>query len=297
MRTDDMKKPTIAVLGVGRMGSALVSAFLKQGYAVHIWNRTRAKCEPLAAQGARIAETVRDAVTAADLVVVNVNDYAASDGLLRPDAVTLALRGKVLVQLTSGSPGQAREQADWARQHGVRYLDGAIMATPDLIGQPGCTVLYSGPLELFEEYRPVFLALGGNTQHVGSDVGHASALDSALLVYMWGAMFGVLQGVAVVEAEGIPLETLTGYAKALTPVVDAAVMDLLARAQQRRFGTDAETLATLDIHHGALKHLLELCRERGLHREVPEAFDRLFQKAAQAGHGQDDFAVLTRFMR
>jgi 3-hydroxyisobutyrate dehydrogenase-like beta-hydroxyacid dehydrogenase len=297
MRSDNMKKPAIAVLGVGRMGAALVSAFLKQGYGVDIWNRTRAKCEPLAAQGARIAATVRDAVAAADIVVVNVNDYGTSDGLLRPDEVTRALRGKLLVQLTSGSPDQAREQAAWARQHDVRYLDGAIMATPNLIGQPGCTVLYSGPAELFELCRPVLLALGGNAQYVGSDVGQACALDSALLVYMWGALFGTLQGVAVCEAEQVPLETFMGYVKALTPVVEGAVTDVLTRVQQGRFGSDATTLATLEIHHGALRHLLELCRERGLHREVPESFDRLFQKAVQAGHGQDDFAVLTRFMR
>ncbi|MFP2905626.1 NAD(P)-dependent oxidoreductase [Pyxidicoccus sp. 3LFB2] len=290
-------KPAIAVLGVGRMGSALVSAFLKQGYKVDIWNRTRAKCEPLAAQGARIAATVRDAVTAADIVVVNVTDYRTSDSLLRPDEVTLALRGKLLVQLTSGSPSQAREQATWAAQHGVRYLDGAIMGTPDFITQPGCTILYSGSQELFEQYKPVLLTLGGNTQFVGSDVGHASALDSALLVNMWGALFGVLQGVAVCEAENVPLDMFKGFVKATAPVIDGGISDIITRVQQRRFAADETTLASIEIHAGALHHLLELCKERGLDRAVPEAFDQLFQKAIRAGNGPDDFAALMRFMR
>ena len=290
-------KPSIAVLGVGRMGSALVSAFLKQGYGVDIWNRTRAKCEPLAAQGARIAATVRDAVAAADIVVVNVNDYGTSDSLLRPDEVTRALRGKLLVQLTSGSPSQAREQAQWAGQHGIPYLDGAIMATPDFIGQPACTILYAGSRELFEQHKPVLLTLGGTTQHVGSDVGHASALDSALLVYMWGGLFGVLQGAAICDAEGIPLATFRGYLKAVAPMMEGAVADVVTRVEQRRFASDETTLATIEIHAGALRHLLEHCKERGLNRAVPEVFDQLFQKAIQAGHGQDDFAALMRFMR
>jgi 3-hydroxyisobutyrate dehydrogenase-like beta-hydroxyacid dehydrogenase len=290
-------KPRIAVLGVGRMGSALVSAFLQQGYGVDIWNRTRSKCEPLAAWGARIAATVRDAVAAADIVVVNVNDYVTSDNLLRPDEVTRALRGKLLVQLTSGSPSQARDQATWARQHDISYLDGAIMGTPNFIGQPGCTILYSGPSELFEKYKPVLLALGGNPQHVGTDVGHASALDSALLVFMWGELFGMLQGVAVCEAEKVPLEAFMNYVKATKPVVDGATTDFVTRFQQRRFAADETTLATIEIHAGALRHLLELCKERGIHRAVPEAFDQLFQAAIQAGAGQDDFAALTRFMR
>jgi 3-hydroxyisobutyrate dehydrogenase-like beta-hydroxyacid dehydrogenase len=55
-------KPRISVLGTGRMGSALVKAFLKQEYPVDIWNRTRSKLEPLGALGARIAPTVQDAL-------------------------------------------------------------------------------------------------------------------------------------------------------------------------------------------------------------------------------------------
>jgi 3-hydroxyisobutyrate dehydrogenase-like beta-hydroxyacid dehydrogenase len=82
---------------------------------------------------------------------VIVNDYVTSERLLRSGGLTKGLRGKLLVQLTSGSPKQAREMAAWARQHEIQYLDGAIMATPNLIGGPECTILYSGPGHLFEK--------------------------------------------------------------------------------------------------------------------------------------------------
>ncbi len=177
-------KARISILGAGRMGSALARAFLRKGHETSVWNRTKSKCEPLAALGAQIAPTVQDAAVAAEIIIVNLNDYVTSDGLLTPDDVTNALRGKLLVQLTSGTPKQAKEMAARAKQHDIRYLDGAIMATPNLIGEAECTILYSGPSDLFEKYKPVLLALGGNAVHVGSDVGHASALDSALLVVM-----------------------------------------------------------------------------------------------------------------
>lgn len=289
-------KPTISVLGTGRMGSALVGALLKQGYGTHIWNRTAAKCEPLVALGAQAAATVTDAADAAEIVIVNVSDYATSDQLLRSDGVETALRGKLLVQLTSGSPGQARKAAAWAQQHGIDYLDGAIMATPNFIGEPGCTILYSGPAELFERHKPVFLALGGNAQHVGDDVSHASALDAALLVQMWGALFGALQGVAVCEAEKIPLSTYRTYVQT-SLMVNGAVTDVLTRIQNGRFAADESTLATIEIHYGAFRHLLELCRERGLDRTVPDAFDRLFRSAIAAGRAQDDFAALSKHMQ
>jgi 3-hydroxyisobutyrate dehydrogenase-like beta-hydroxyacid dehydrogenase len=290
-------KTRISVLGMGRMGSALARAFLKQGYETTVWNRTKSKCEPLSTLGARIASTVPDAVTAAEIIVVNVSDYVTGDALMRPDNIASALRGKLLVQLTSGSPRQARETAAWAQQHGIQYLDGAIMATPNLIGEPDCTILYSGPSDLFENYKPVLLALGGNAVHVGSDVGHASALDSALLAVMWGALFGMLQGVAICEAEELRLDAYISYLKPILPQVDGWVIDTVKRIEDRRFAGDEETLATVDSHYGALQHLLELCKERGIKRVVPEAFDELFQAVINAGHGQDDFAVLNKFMR
>jgi 3-hydroxyisobutyrate dehydrogenase-like beta-hydroxyacid dehydrogenase len=279
------------------MGSSLARAFLKQGYETSVWNRTKSRCEPLAEVGAQIAPSVLEAVAAAEIIVVNVNDYVTSDRLLRPDDVTKALRGKLLVQLTSGSPKQAKEMAAWARQHGIQYLDGAIMATPNLIGGPECTILYSGPGDLFEKYRTVLLALGGNAIHVGSDVGHASALDSALLVVMWGALFGAVQGVAICEAEQLRLDAYLNYLKPLLPQVNGWILDTVKRIEEGRLAADDATLATVDSHYGALRHLLELCRERGIHRAVPDAFDQLFQAAINAGHAQDDFAVLSKFMR
>jgi 3-hydroxyisobutyrate dehydrogenase-like beta-hydroxyacid dehydrogenase len=290
-------KPRISVLGAGRMGSALVRAFLKQGYDVAIWNRTSARCEPLAAQGARIAASVREAIAAADIVVANLIDYAASDRLLRAEDVAAALRGKLLVQLASGSSMQAREAASWAEAHAVHYLDGAIMATPNFIGAPGATILYSGREALFEAHRPVLLALGGNAQYVGADVGHASALDSALLVYMWGELFGALQGATICVAEKIPLEVYAKFSEAVKPVLDGALADLVGRVREGRFAGDERTLATVEAHHVAAHHMLELCKEHRLNLAVPSAFEQLLRAAVAAGHGQDDFAALHNLMR
>ena len=289
-------QPRITVLGTGRMGSALARAFLKQNYTTTVWNRTASKLAPLTALGARAAISVTDAVTAADIVIVNVNDYATADDILMSDAVSQALRGKLLVQLTSGSPRQARDTAAWASKHGIHYLDGAIMATPDLIGGPQSTILYAGDVASFEQHKEVLFSLGSNGVHVGTDAGLASALDSALLMVMWGALFGTLQGIEICKAEEL---SLSAYSSFLAPFLQALggwTMDVVKRVDEDRLSGDAETVASVDVHYGAFRCLMELCKDRQITHRLPDAMDPIFRSAMRAGHAQDDFAMLSRFM-
>jgi 3-hydroxyisobutyrate dehydrogenase-like beta-hydroxyacid dehydrogenase len=287
----------VCVLGTGRMGSSIARAVLDRGYPTWVWNRTAAKCAPLAALGARVATSVEDGIRAADVVIVNVLDYAASNALLRRDGVASVLADKAIVQLTSGSPRLAREEARWVEAHGARYLDGAIMATPDFIGKPETALLYSGSRDVYEKHKLMLFVLGGGTSYVGGSPGQASALDTALLAQMWGGLFGALQGMAVAEAEGINLETFRSHLSAFKPVVDAALIDLVDRTNTRRFAGDEATLASLGAHYSAFQHLLEVCEERGLNAAMPRAMDMIFRQALSQGGPGSDFALLAPLFR
>lgn len=290
-------KSNVCVLGAGRMGSSIVRTLLDRGYPTSVWNRTAAKTAPLAAVGAELAASVADGVGAAEVVIINVLDYAASETLLRSDNVASALPGKAIIQLTSGSPRLAREEARWVEARGAGYLDGAIMATPDFVGKPETTLLYSGSREVYDRHKPLLLALGGGTSYVGEVPGQASALDTALLTQMWGGLFGALQGMAVAEAEGLDLQTFRSHLSAFKPVVDAALFDVVDRTNARRFAGDDATLASLGAHYSAFLHLLEACEERGLNAAVPRAMDAIFQQALSLGSGVDDFASLFPLFR
>ena len=289
-------KRSIAVVGTGRMGSALVRALLAEGHRTTVWNRTRDKAEPLAALGAVIAPSVLDAVSAAEIIIVNVSDYAATADILRDAAVASAIRGKLIVELTSGTPHGAREVADWCARHGASYLDGAIMATPDFIGTDAGTILISGQSQAFQENDTVFRALGGNVQHVGQDPGRANALDSALLALMWGALFGALNAIAVCQAEEIELGELGSQWTATAPVVEGLVTDLIKRTNAGRFASDEETLSSIAIHHSSFQHLLELMDARGIDRSVVDGYGSIFQRAIAAGQVHGDFAALSQFL-
>jgi 3-hydroxyisobutyrate dehydrogenase-like beta-hydroxyacid dehydrogenase len=289
-------KPAISVLGTGRMGSALVRALLKAGHRTTVWNRTAEKAAPLAGAGALVAASVQEAVEAAEIVIVNVTDYAATAALLRGDGVAEALRGKLVVELTSGTPDGAREAGRWAASQGVSDLDGAIMATPDFIGTEHGTILVSGPKQAFDMAGDMFRALGGNVQHVGEDLGLANALDSALLAVMWGALFGTLHAIAVSKAEKIELGELARQWTATAPVIEGLVADLIKRTQAGRFAADGETLSSISPHYNAFQHLVELMEARNIDRTVVDGYGDIFRRAIAAGHLQDDFAAMSQFM-
>ncbi len=288
-------KPAITVLGTGRMGAALAHALLKAGYSTTVWNRTIEKTAALAAAGATVAASVLDAVEASEIIVVNVTDYPATAALLRGD-VASALRGKLVVELTSGTPNGAREAGEWATEYGVTYLDGAIMATPDFIGTEHGTILVSGPRQAFEQSKEMLQALGGNVQHVGDDLGLANALDSALLVLMWGSLFGALQSIAVCRAESIDLGELARQWTATAPVVEGLVTDLIKRTEAGRLAADDETLSSISPHYSAFRHLVELMDVRKIDRTVVDGYDAIFRRGIAAGHLHDDFAALSQFM-
>ena len=284
----------VSVIGTGRMGSALATALHNKGFSTTVWNRTPSKTVPLARLGLRVAENLNAAALAADVIIVNVSDYSTTQQLLQDPSVASALGGKILVQLTSGIPQEAREMESWARQHEISYLDGAIMSYPSGIGTPECTIFYSGPEEVFSRVKPVLMALGGNTLFVGAAIGHTSALDLSVLTFVLGAMFGFVQGYIVSEAEGIPPEAFIGSIKGLLPATGEILAGISTRIQKKDY---AGSEATLEAWSIGPKELIEWSKGRRMDRRIADAQIGLFEQAIKAGQGQADFAYLYEIFR
>jgi 3-hydroxyisobutyrate dehydrogenase-like beta-hydroxyacid dehydrogenase len=285
----------VTVIGTGRMGSALAAALFHKGFATTVWNRTASKTEPLSRLGLRAAQSLLEAVNDADVIVVNIDSYDSTTQLLRHPDIESALRGRILVQLSSGTPDEAREMESWARQCGISYLDGAIWSAPTAIGTPECTaLLYSGSEELFNRVKPVLLAFGENTRFVGNEIGQASALDIAVLAgFAMNAMFGFLQGYIVCEAENISVETYMQFVKRVAPGLKG-VFHIYGRLQEKDYVGDQASLEAWSV---GPKALISWCRDHGGDHSIADAQLSLFEKAIKAGKGQADFAYLYEVLR
>jgi 3-hydroxyisobutyrate dehydrogenase-like beta-hydroxyacid dehydrogenase len=156
----------VSVIGLGAMGQALAARFLEQGHTVTVWNRTPGKAASLVAKGAREGKTAADAVAASDVTVICVLDYAASGSVI--DHAASALSGRALVNLTNGTPAQARAAAERVAGLGGAYLDGGIMATPPMIGGKDALILYSGSKAAFHAHAAALEGLGA-ANYLGVD--------------------------------------------------------------------------------------------------------------------------------
>lgn len=200
---------TVTVLGLGAMGAALAKAQRSAGNDVVVWNRTASKAPWLDALGARREGSLAKAVGASDAVIVCLlNDGSVSEVL---GSVANELRGRVVVNLTSGTPDQARAQARWSAQHGAVYLDGGIMAVPLMIGTSHAMVLYSGDERAFGLLAPILESFG-RAHFVGTDPGRAALLDIGLLISMYGLLGAYVQASAMVESGGMTSAELASFA-------------------------------------------------------------------------------------
>lgn len=283
----------VTVIGLGLMGQALAGAFLGNGRPTTVWNRTAAKGEQLVARGATLADSAAAAVAASPLVVVCVTDYDAVRALLDP--VADGLKGKVVVNLTSGTSQRARETAEWAAAHGAAYLDGAIPAAPDGIGTPTADIVYSGPRTAFEAHEETLRLLGGGAAtYLGEDQGLSSLYEAALLSLMWSILNGFLHGAALLGTAGVPASTFLPLVQKGLGTVGDWLPGYAQQIDDNTFPADDSSLST---HVAAMEHLVHESEFLGVNAEHPKLVKALGDRAVADGLGGSGYAALIDLFR
>ncbi|MDT0345862.1 NAD(P)-dependent oxidoreductase [Streptomyces litchfieldiae] len=280
------EQSAVTVLGLGPMGRALAGAFLDAGLRTTVWNRTPGRDRELVERGAVGARSVEEAVAASALTVICVVNYDAADAIVRRDAVTDALKGRTLVNLTADTPDRARDTAAWAAGHGIRYLDGAIMTPTTTIGTPDAVFIHSGPEELYREHRPVLDALGGTHTHLGEEIGRAAAYDIALLDIFWTAMAGYAHALAVARAEGVTARELAPFAQGIGAILPPIFEGLAEEVDSGSFSGDGNPITSAV---SSMAHIVHTSEAHGIDAGVMRAAEGMARRVIGLGHGTDGF--------
>ncbi|MFF0724873.1 NAD(P)-dependent oxidoreductase [Streptomyces sp. NPDC004134] len=287
MTPHTVDKTPVTLLGLGAMGTALARTWLAAGHPTTVWNRTPARAEALAAEGARRADSPAAAVAANTLVVVCLlDDVSVGEVLAGTD-----LAGKDVVNLTTSTPAQARDRAAWAGERGARYLDGGIMAVPPMIGVPetGGYVLYSGPLDVFDDHRDT-LAVPTGATYVGEDPGFAALHDVALLSAMYGMHAGSTHAFALLRREAVdPVD----FAPLLAGWLTAMAQSVHQTAAQLRDGDYTEgVVSNLAMQVAGTPTFLDTARRQGVSPELLTPYFELMRRRLTEGKADEGLTGL-----
>ncbi|GAA4528918.1 NAD(P)-binding domain-containing protein [Amycolatopsis samaneae] len=282
----------MTVLGLGDMGSALAGALLAAGHPVTVWNRTATKAAPLVAKGAVAAETPAAAIAANELVIMCLLEDRSVRAVL--GAAEEALPGKVVVNLTNGTPRQARELEEWVSARGASFLDGGIMAIPPMIGGPGSFVFYSGSREVFDAHRAAFDVFG-ESLHVGEDPGFAALHDLALLSGMYGMNVGVLQAFALVRSAGISAVEFAPLLNRWLTSMSGFIERSAEQIDSGEYGKDV--VSNLGMQTAAFGNFPRAGADQGVSFELLAPLQALMERGVAEGHGAEELISLIELLK
>lgn len=207
----------VTVVGLGLLGSAMAQAFLDSGYELTVWNRSSERAAAFDG-AARIASSVAGACESSEVIFVCLKDPTACESALHHPEMEAAIAGKLLVQLTTSTPADARREAEWANRCGAKYLGGAILASPATIGTDRAKAFYSGPEDVFDRYRSWLQVLAPNSVYCGEDMGRAATMDHALLELSYGCLAVLFHAMALCEAGSVPIHEFFDHVNLFTRI-------------------------------------------------------------------------------
>jgi 3-hydroxyisobutyrate dehydrogenase/2-hydroxy-3-oxopropionate reductase len=286
---------TAAILGTGRMGSAMAERLAGQGIAVILYNRTRERCDPLAARlGCTVAATPAAAAAQADVVISMVADDDAVRELYDgPEGVPAGLhKNAVAVDMSTTLPDTIQAIAPAVRATGAGILDAPVSGSVSSTLGGELTIMAGGTADDLERARPVFDRLAKRIFHMG-ELGTGAAMKLAVNTVIYGLNGAVSESVVLAEHNGIDRAT------AYEVLANSAVAAPFVQYKRAAFvDPDATPVAfSLTLAEKDLR-LIERLAVESETRMPQAAINHDSIRAAIAAIGPDaDFASVARYLR
>jgi 3-hydroxyisobutyrate dehydrogenase-like beta-hydroxyacid dehydrogenase len=202
MNRDEMKntsKKRIAFLGIGLMGLPMAKNLLKAGYALTAWNRTRAKAEPLAVDGAKVVNTVAEAVKDADIVITMLEAGPTVIEVVKV-VIPAMKQGTIVIDMSSTKQSEAKDLYAMLAKVGVSFIDAPVSG--GVLGAEAATlaIMAGGSEADFEKIKPVLAAMGRPTLVGPAGCGQIAKLCNQLIV--GGTLSIISEAMLLAEAGG-----------------------------------------------------------------------------------------------
>ncbi len=285
---------TVALLGLGVMGSGMAQNLLKAGFSLTVYNRTRAKAEPFAAKGARVAETPKGAVSTAQVILSMVGDDTASRAMWLGEngALVGAEPDTVLVECSTLSLDWVRELAGHAASHNLAFLDSPVTGSKDAAEAGELRLLVGGDAAVLERVRPVLEAVSRRIDLFGPT--GSGALIKLINNLMGGVQAVVLaEGLALAECAGLDMEQVVSF------IINGAPGSPIVKGKAARMAARdyADTQFALKWMHKDTTYALRAADEFGVPMPTVAVAREVYCMARNLGLGEADFAAVIEALR
>lgn len=283
---------TVAVLGTGRMGGAMVGTLSRAGFEVVAWNRSSGKVAHVAASaGANVADTPTEAIRDADVVVSSLADDAAVESVF--GQTTEALHEPQLVlEMSTISPVTTRRVGERVLARGAGYLDAPVSGSVSLVEAGNLTIMVGGDGATLDRGRPVLEALAGKILHVGT-LGAGATMKLAVNALVHGLNVALSESLVLAERAGVDRSVAYEVFASGAP---AAPFVLYKRAAYER-PDDTPVAFSLELVAKDLDLILGLADDVGLPMKQATINRETVDEAIRAGLGEHDLSALAVHLR
>ena len=285
-------KKTVAVIGLGAMGSRMAINLIEAGYPVVVYNRSDAPVLMLVKKGAKRAESPADAAQKADVIISIVTDDEASKKVWLNEG-TGAVHGlssdKIAIASSTLTPEWAEQLGAAMAQRSIPFLEAPVVGTRPQAEQGELVYLVGGEAPTLDQARGILDVLGAKVVHLG-EVGDAMRMKLVI-----NAMLGI-QAAALGEALQMIRGTMSnpehviGLFKAL-PVMSPLMTRLLGKMEPGDYSPNFP----IELVEKDLRYFVRALRTEKAGSSYVEATRTIYEKAIEAGYGQDDITGIIQF--
>ena len=280
-------------MGLGTMGIGMAKNLLKAGFPLAVYNRTRAMAEPLAAEGARIAETPADAARDADVILSMVSDDNASRYIWTDErgALSGSKAGAVLVESSTVTPEWVAELSALAGKQKFDLLDAPVTGSRLQADEGQLTFLVGGDPAALERARPVLAAMSKDIVLLGQS--GSGARMKLINNFLCGVQVTSLaEGLAWIERSGLDREQALKVLKSGAPG-----SPLLGAISDRMVAATYEVNFLLSLMSKDLQYAQTDAASLGIDLRTAKTAEARFTKAAELGYADKDMSAVIEPLR
>jgi 3-hydroxyisobutyrate dehydrogenase-like beta-hydroxyacid dehydrogenase len=278
----------LGFIGLGVMGGLMAERLMNAGHTVIGYNRTRSKAQGLIDKGMKFSDTPRGVCEAADTIFAMVTNSAALEHVAYgPGGIVEGIgSGKVLIDMSTVSPGVSRSLAAKIRAKGADMVDAPVSGSVITLQQGKLSVMVGGTKETFERVKPLLLDIGPKVTHVGEN-GLALVMKISVNLSLTVQMLAFSEGVLLAEKSGIPREVAVDvltHSAIASPMVQYRGPMVLQMPDEAWFN--------VNMMQKDMLLALELGRQVDVPLPATAAANQMLTAARGMGFAEQDFAVV-----